>query len=229
MPTILYTLDKQIITLHIRQNTKKNIILRPHHLGSLKLSIPSWFTQADLINWLNNNHAALQKMLNHSTFRQPENTLPENIWWYGKPCRIHISSNTQAQLDNTVFRLPEQWTTQQQRTWLQQFLFQAAQQQLLPLLAQHSIRLQLKPTRMNLTHAKTFWGICRPHTGIRLNWRLIGAPKWVQEYVCIHELCHLAEPNHSPAFWAKVHAATPYTHATKAWLKTHGKELFTLG
>lgn len=45
------------------------------------------------------------------------------------------------------------------------------------------------------------WGSCTPTTGtIRLSHRLSEFPGWVLDYVIVHELAHLAEPNHSPAF-----------------------------
>ena len=65
-------------------------------------------------------------------------------------------------------------------------------------------------------------------SGIRLNWRLIGAPDFVADYVCIHELCHLPHPNHSQQFWARVNRHTPHTAAAKQWLKQHGQALFVL-
>ena len=46
------------------------------------------------------------------------------------------------------------------------------------------------------------WGSCTPTTGrIRISNRIAGFPGWVVDYVIVHELAHLAEPNHSPAFW----------------------------
>jgi len=66
-------------------------------------------------------------------------------------------------------------------------------------------------------------------TGIRLNWRLIGAPDYVADYICIHELCHLPHHDHSPQFWATVNRLTPHTQAAEKWLKAHGRELFALG
>ena len=83
--------------------------------------------------------------------------------------------------------------------------------------------------RHSLSNAKTFWGVCRHTTGIRLNWRLIGAPEYVADYVCLHELAHLHHPNHSPAFWALTHSLTPHVDQAEQWLKAHGSELFHLG
>ncbi len=52
---------------------------------------------------------------------------------------------------------------------------------------------------------RTRHGSCTPGEGaIRISGRLQSAPAWVLDYVLIHELAHLLEPNHSAAFWALV-------------------------
>ncbi|MNR41242.1 SprT-like family protein [compost metagenome] len=48
---------------------------------------------------------------------------------------------------------------------------------------------------------KTKWGGCNHRVGtIRLNTELIKKPKDLLEYVVVHEMLHLIEPNHSPRF-----------------------------
>jgi len=47
------------------------------------------------------------------------------------------------------------------------------------------------------------WGSCTPEDGtIRLSRRLANAPDYVVDYVLLHELAHLIEPGHGPAFAA---------------------------
>jgi predicted metal-dependent hydrolase len=49
------------------------------------------------------------------------------------------------------------------------------------------------------------WGSCTPSDrSIRLSTRLQGMPVWVIDYVLLHELAHLLETGHSPAFWSWV-------------------------
>lgn len=51
----------------------------------------------------------------------------------------------------------------------------------------------------------TRWGSCTPSDGtIRLSTRLRGMPRWVIDYVLVHELAHLIETGHTPAFWSWV-------------------------
>ena len=46
------------------------------------------------------------------------------------------------------------------------------------------------------------WGSCSSKGNINLNMRLIFLPEHLQDYVILHELCHLRYPNHSPQFHA---------------------------
>jgi predicted metal-dependent hydrolase len=63
------------------------------------------------------------------------------------------------------------------------------------------------------------WGSCTPADGtIRLSRRLQGMPDWVVDYVLVHELAHLLEPGHDPAFWALV-ARYPRTERARGFLE----------
>ena len=71
------------------------------------------------------------------------------------------------------------------------------------------------------------WGSCTPaDRAIRLSRRLEGMPSWVIDYVLVHELMHIPQPNHGPRFWRLVEAVCPEFRAAERWLKTQGRELF---
>lgn len=57
---------------------------------------------------------------------------------------------------------------------------------------------------------RTRWGSCSLKTGtLAFARRLCVMPPAAQEYVVVHEFCHFAHPDHSPAFWAAVAAVLP--------------------
>ncbi|HVE74257.1 MAG TPA: M48 family metallopeptidase [Mycobacteriales bacterium] len=63
------------------------------------------------------------------------------------------------------------------------------------------------------------WGSCTPaDRTIRLSTRLRGMPDWVIDYVLLHELAHLLQPGHDPAFWALV-GRYPRTERARGFLE----------
>ena len=48
---------------------------------------------------------------------------------------------------------------------------------------------------------------------------------FVIDYLIIHELVHLMEPNHTPRFWSIVRAHNPTMEKARRWLKEHGQVL----
>jgi predicted metal-dependent hydrolase len=68
------------------------------------------------------------------------------------------------------------------------------------------------------------FGSCTPSTGtIRLSHRLADMPLWVLDYVIVHELAHLLQPNHSPRFWKLVNRYK-LTERARGFLMAKGME-----
>jgi hypothetical protein len=82
-----------------------------------------------------------------------------------------------------------------------------------------------EPKRIRIAGQRTRWGSCAPSGTVSLNWRLALAPPAVLDYVVVHELCHLREPNHGPRFWALVEHRRPHYRAARSWLRDHGHAL----
>lgn len=79
--------------------------------------------------------------------------------------------------------------------------------------------------RVTIKEQKSRWGSCSRAGNLNFNWRLLLAPLPVLDYVVVHELCHLRELNHSPAFWALVARACPDYLIHRRWLRQHGRSL----
>ncbi|MBI4712640.1 MAG: M48 family metallopeptidase [Planctomycetes bacterium] len=49
------------------------------------------------------------------------------------------------------------------------------------------------------------WGVCNSRNKtIRISHRLAEMPNWVRDYVIVHEMAHILQPNHSKKFWKLV-------------------------
>jgi hypothetical protein len=74
---------------------------------------------------------------------------------------------------------------------------------------------KVEPTSVRwVDNMTTRWASCTTSTGeIRLSDRLQPLPAWVVDYVLLHELAHLIEPNHNKRFW---HWVDRYPKAERA-------------
>jgi hypothetical protein len=80
-------------------------------------------------------------------------------------------------------------------------------------------------TRISLRDQRSRWGSCSSKGTLSFNWRLVLAPHDVLDYVVVHEVCHLVELHHGPAFWALLERRRPDYRDSKAWLDEHGWEI----
>jgi predicted metal-dependent hydrolase len=72
-----------------------------------------------------------------------------------------------------------------------------------PLIRKWEQRLEVRMGRLFVRKMKTRWGSCNPSSkSIRFNTDLAKKPKSCLEYIVVHELAHLIEPNHNPRFVA---------------------------
>lgn len=229
MTSLIHTLSDGIeLTIEIKRRAKKNLIIHPIGTHTVSISVPPHLSAAALNRWLRDNEVVLRRTLAKTPPQTAENRLPESILFHGRRLALTTHQDTQILLMPSEIRVPED-THDKQAALLVTFLKRQAQSYLIPRLEHHARATQLFPASSSLTSAKTFWGVCRKTTGIRLNWRLVGAPEYVADYVCIHELCHLAHADHSRAFWALTRRFAPYADEAKQWLKNRGRELFALG
>ena len=84
-------------------------------------------------------------------------------------------------------------------------------------------RLQWTSMRWVTNQNKRF-ASCTPSQGtIRISHRLATMPKFVLDYVIVHELAHLIEANHGANFW-KLVARYPKTERARGYLMAVGLE-----
>ncbi|PKL36901.1 hypothetical protein CVV38_03335 [Candidatus Peregrinibacteria bacterium HGW-Peregrinibacteria-1] len=69
------------------------------------------------------------------------------------------------------------------------------------------------------------YGSCSNKGDITIAYKLLFAPKDIFRYVCVHELAHLFEFNHSAKFWTLVRGAMPEFKEAEMWLKKEGWKL----
>lgn len=92
---------------------------------------------------------------------------------------------------------------------LGRWLVRRARRDLVPQLLALSDTLGLRYRRTSIRLQRARWGSCSDRKVISLNAKLLLLPAPLVRSVLIHELCHLAEMNHSARFWAHVERHDP--------------------
>ena len=154
----------------------------------------------------------------------------EILFYLGKPCRLEVSHAVWKKVthEDGVLRvalshetnharvkaLVDEWFDVQAQKVLAKFLKESVEKFGERIHHAHTplvMRSDAHPKGLRLTvrAMKTRWGSCSRDGHITLSLELIHAPHRLIEYVIVHELCHLAHLDHSPAFYFQLAQCLP--------------------
>lgn len=85
--------------------------------------------------------------------------------------------------------------------------------------------LSRAPRQIRLKVMSSQWGSLAPDGTLTLDLALVLGRPSAFEYVLVHELCHLLQANHSPAFWHEVETRFPTWRDERAWFHAEGRRL----
>jgi len=212
-----------------RSSKRRSIGLRIDDNG-LTVSVPLKFSEAWLCNVLHKKTQWILEKLDNWQQRQCSILLwkeGERISFRGEQFILHLVSGTQGetpQLRGDLLCVPVGTDADGhhiERTvaiWYKSEamrVFTECVEHFAPL-------MNVTPKEIKLTSAKTQWGSCNMHGIVRLNWQLVKMHLHLIDYVVIHELAHLVEMNHSPAFWRLVETICPDYKKCQAELYAYG-------
>ena len=85
-------------------------------------------------------------------------------------------------------------------------------------------KLGAPPSEVRIVEQTRRWGSCSTST-LRINWRIIQAPRSLIDYVLAHEVAHLVHEHHGHAFWATLGRILPDYEERRVRLKILGPTL----
>jgi predicted metal-dependent hydrolase len=87
-------------------------------------------------------------------------------------------------------------------------------------------RLQVQPGELRVADLGHKWGSTSAGRGVRVHWATMQLPPALVDYVLAHELAHLREPHHGPAFWQLLARVMPDYDERKRELARRGAGLW---
>ncbi|TLU76186.1 M48 family metallopeptidase [Mannheimia varigena] len=153
------------------------------------------------------SHRYLGRQYQLKVYETPD--LPNQVKLFRGYLEIYVQQKT----TENVKKCLHQWYRQRAKQIFQERLSHLLPQALWAT-AQPEIRLRTMQKR---------WGSCSVKGRLLLNPLLVQAPKACIDYVILHELCHLAEHNHSDRFYRLMTAVMPSWEAVKEQLEKIGE------
>lgn len=208
------------ITYELVRSGRKTIELRLLPDGTLQVRAPYKVPKQEIDRFVDRKQSWIETHRATQRSRQPAAVAPRTILYKGQWYSIGTNDRGALYFDGSAFTAPKGIDDDALRASLPGLLQKLAKRELVPQVHAMAQELQLSPARVTITGAKTKWGSCSNGQNLSFSWRLIAAPPGAIHYVIVHELCHMREMNHSPAFWALVEQYVPDWREKKEKLAT---------
>ena len=88
-------------------------------------------------------------------------------------------------------------------------------------LAELARKYSFEYNQVRIKHNVSNWGSCSRKGNINLNLNLMRLPENLRDYVMLHELCHLRQPDHSPRFHDLLESLCPGHRAMEKELRKY--------
>lgn len=190
--------------------------------GRVTLSLPTHAREAEALKFLH----AQEGWLRAAMARMPETAhlaIGSALPVEGQMLTLVAGSGRSPRVEGAALILPGDPARAHRRAM--SYLKVLARDRLVAACDLHAGRLGRRFTSLTLRDTRSRWGSCTTDGRLMFSWRLIMAPPPVLDYVAAHEVAHLVQMNHSPAFWAVVAELCPGYRTHRTWLRGSGQTL----
>lgn len=212
------------ITLKLRKNPRaRRMTLRISRVdGAVTLTVPRGVSDREALAFAAEKQDWLMSHLSKQA--APASVGPgQSLVVAGRRFDLQDGTGRRLRVVGDVIELPQPAHTG--RVHLLSWLKEQARIELTHASDHYARQLGRRYTRLTLRDTRSRWGSCSSAGALMYSWRLVLAPKEVLDYVAAHEVAHLQEMNHSPAFWKLVHDLYGPHDAPRRWLRQDGPAL----
>ena len=231
-------IPEEVLGLRVEVVRSKRRTAALHIVGNeLQVRVPNQVKDSSIIEILQQKKSWINKkviQLKEVHIPKPKEFVNgESFLFLGQNYRLKIQEGYQVGVELSegylVTTVRASDTGKQRKEKIQKYLEywyrSRARERLIEKVDRYSKLIGVSSKGLRLGSFKSKWGSCDSRSKLAFNWNLIKAPHAVIDYVVIHELCHIIQPNHSILFWQEVEKYDPAYKEHRAWLKQHASEL----
>ena len=217
--------DTELPIEYVRNPQARRYVLRLTPERTVRVTVPRFGNRAEAFAFAQRQVTWLEQQLAKPprSTRATEWRAGVEILFRGRPVVLHWEAGAKGGVvrfaDQTV-ELRE--SSDNLRPAVEHHLWRLAAIELPARLRELAALHRIEIARVTVRNQRSRWGSCSRAATISLNWRLIQTPDWVRDYICLHELMHRREMNHSARYWRHVAEAFPRWEEAERWLKANG-------
>lgn len=225
---------RQVLLLRVRDARAKRLRLSVSERG-VRLTVPAAVSQRMAERFVHEQQAWLATQIDRFTARCAPQRLTrewrEPIPLRGQPVPLIWAEGRYARADlnahGVCVSLPPSADDGCARLALREFYLAQARADVGRWLPRYLPSLGRAPQMIRIRALSSLWGSLSARDVVSLDLSLVLGPAAAFEYVLIHELCHLQQRNHSPAFWREVERYCPDWRTHRSYFREQGMALKT--
>ncbi|MEL6550352.1 MAG: SprT family zinc-dependent metalloprotease [Pseudomonadota bacterium] len=191
--------------------------------GRVTLTVPRGVDAGEALDFARQKRGWLLRHVGEAGEQGPL-ALGDEVPVFGRARRVEAAATRAPRVEDDALVVPQRAAEAPGRA-VAAYLKLEARARLAEASDRYAAALGVRYTRLTLRDTRSRWGSCSAAGALMYSWRLAMAPPEVLDYVAAHEVSHLREMNHSPAFWGTVARLMPDYALHKSWLKRHGGAL----
>lgn len=217
-----------------RSERRRTFGLTVDRNGELVAYVPATASKTELARWVRGRLLWVHRKLalkaeTAPNVRAAEYVSGEAFCYLGRRYRLRLVEKQDEPLkfDGAQFTLQRRTESPEQhfRKWYQR----TGAEWLRGRVKAQSRRVTCQPTGIEVRDLGFRWGSCSKQARLLFNWKVLQLPVGLVDYVVVHELVHLKERHHGPAFWKAMGRAMPDWERRKAALAEKAKDYLVFG
>jgi len=218
-----------------RSPRRRTVDLIVDRFGELVINVPESLSTSDVTAIIRKKQEWIYTKLNQKELvlrpnSSKEYVTGEGFYYLGKKYRLKLFDPDGATKQTVPLRLLNgrfwmnravaldgrrhfvRWYTKQGQKWISNAVDSLKE------------RVLAEPRTVLVRDLKYRWGSCNAAGDVYFHWRVILLPPHVIRYLILHELIHLKEHNHSPAFYGRLAQVEPNYREIERWLEANGDQ-----
>lgn len=216
------------IFVDVKKSDRKTVSIYVERDGTVSALVPEKLDEIEIQNILKSKeyqiskHLAKWEILNEAKVERVY-VSGQSFLYLGRNYRLKFTDEPikTVQLRNGYFVLGKESKSKAKEQFVD-FYKSKLKDKISPIIAKYQAAMKVQATEIKVMDLQNRWASCSKAGTVIFHWKCAMAPVEVLNYIVVHELAHLIEPNHSREFWNIVDKTMLNYDKQLHWLKMNG-------